>query len=162
MPRSYGPCPRTRNLEQNSVSSKVHRDFFSRISPKVLRGQLRVRPDYSVLQPDTPVSGGVGSTHRWTLRSTKWTWHRGELTIHPLTWEMASLLAYLLQTHPGRSPSGSWFCSSHPGTWSYSGSGCRCTGHTAHRHWRGCGSSAWSGWTSSSGWQWWDSLEQKK
>lgn len=73
-----------------------------------------------------------------------------------------SLLAYLLQTHPGMSPSGSWFCSSHPGTWSYSGSGCPCTGHTARRHWRGCGSSAWLGWTSSSGWRWWDSLEGKE
>jgi hypothetical protein len=62
-----------------------------------------------------------------------------------------SFNSYLPQTHPGRSLTDSLFGSSHPETWSCSGSGCRCRGHTGRLRWTGCGSSAWLGWTSSSG-----------
>lgn len=62
-----------------------------------------------------------------------------------------SFIPYLPQTHPGRSPIDSLFGSSHPETWSCSGSGCQCKARTGRRHWTGCGSSASLGWTSSSG-----------
>lgn len=89
----------------------------------------------------------------WTEKQQIYTWFMWECHLLVIS-STITHFTDLLQSHRGKSRTGSLFCSSHPGTSSCSWSAYHCRGHKDHLHWKGCGSVAWSDLTGSSGLQW--------
>lgn len=94
---------------------------------------------------------------RWTEKHQIYTWFMGECHLLIIS-STITHFTDLLQSHRGKSQTGSLFCFFRPGTWSCSWSAYRYRGHKDHLRWKGCGSVAWLDLTGSSGLQWLGSL----